>query len=102
MTKPKLIALGLSLTLASASSTLAQVAVDVAKINCRQFTMFKVADPDHIALWLSGYYNGKRGGNTVIDTEKLKSSTLEVKNYCYNHPDVLVMEAVETVLGASP
>jgi len=63
--------------------------------------LFKVANPDQIALWISGYYNGKRG-NTVIDVEKLRSNALNVKNYCYNHPDILVMEAVETVLGVSP
>jgi len=101
MTKPRLFARGLLLTLAWASSAQAQVTIDVAKISCKQFTSFKVANPDQIALWISGYYNGKRG-NTVIDVEKLRSNALNVKNYCYNHPDILVMEAVETVLGVSP
>ena len=101
MTKPRLFARGLLLTLAWASSAQAQVTIDVAKISCKQFTSFKVANPDQIALWISGYYNGKRG-NTVIDVEKLRSNALDVKNYCYNHPDILVMEAVETVLGVSP
>ena len=34
--------------------------VDVAKINCLQFATYKVAYPDRIAIWLNGYFPGKR------------------------------------------
>jgi hypothetical protein len=37
---------------------LAQTTIDVAKITCEQLVLLKVADPNHIAIWLSGYYNG--------------------------------------------
>ena len=33
---------------------LAQTTIDVAKITCEQLVLMKVADPDHIAIWLSG------------------------------------------------
>jgi hypothetical protein len=37
----------------------AQVTIDVAKITCDQFTLYKVTDPQNIAMWLSGYYHGR-------------------------------------------
>ena len=33
----------------------AQTTIDVAKISCDQFVLMTVADPDYIAIWLSGY-----------------------------------------------
>ena len=78
----------------------AQVTIDVAKINCRQFVEFKITDPEHIALWISGYYHGKRG-DTVVEAERLKSMTQDVKSYCYSHPDELVLRAVEMVVGGA-
>ena len=75
----------------------AQVSVDVAKITCEQFILWKVTDPENIAIWLSGYYNGRRG-NTVIDTQRLKEDTSKVTDYCRQNPSVTVMRAVETVL----
>ena len=51
----------------------AQVSVDMAKITCQQFVSFKIADPKLIAIWLSGYHNGKRA-NTLIDPQALEPS----------------------------
>jgi hypothetical protein len=57
--------------LASASSAAqAQVTVDVSKITCEQFVGYKITNPRNISMWLSGYYNGKRG-NTMLDTQGL-------------------------------
>src|SRR5205085_3070127 len=42
----------------------AQILLDVAKISCGQFTGYKITNPQNIANWLSGFYNGKRG-NTM-------------------------------------
>jgi acid stress chaperone HdeB len=77
----------------------AQVTIDVAKISCFQFATYKIADPKDIALWLSGFYNGKRD-NTVIDPQALKENSDKVVSYCLQHPDVPVMQAVETLFGA--
>jgi hypothetical protein len=40
----------------------------MAKITCEQLVLLQVADPDHLAIWLSGYYNGKR--NTTNRTSE--------------------------------
>ena len=74
-----------------------QVTIDVAKISCDQYTSFKVTDPENIAIWLSGFYNGKRD-NTVIDTQDLKVNAKKVWDYCILNPKIPVMNAVETVL----
>ena len=50
----------LVLLLVASSPLYAQVMVDVAKINCLQFATYKVAYPDRIAIWLNGYFPGKR------------------------------------------
>src|SRR5262249_34124525 len=78
----------------------AQVMLDVSKITCEQFAGYKITTPQNVAIWLSGYYNGKRG-NTVIDMQKLLADTKTMERYCIQNPQVLFMKAVETVLGVN-
>jgi acid stress chaperone HdeB len=82
-------------TLADAQAT---VTIDVAKISCDQFVGFKITDPRYIAIWLSGYYNGKRN-NTVIDTQAFNEGYEKLRNYCVVNPTRTVMQAVETLFG---
>jgi acid stress chaperone HdeB len=77
----------------------AQVAIDVAKINCQQFATYKVANPDRLAIWLDGYFHGKRG-DLSVDTQELDASTDKLKAYCLKNPDVLLMQAVEALFGS--
>jgi acid stress chaperone HdeB len=77
----------------------AQVAIDVAKINCQQFATYKVANPDRLAIWLDGYFHGKRG-DLSVDTQELDASTDKLKEYCLKNPDVLLMQAVEALFGS--
>jgi acid stress chaperone HdeB len=78
----------------------AQVTVDVTKINCDQFVHHKIAEPNLIAAWLSGYYSAKRN-NQIIDLQTLDENVSKVKNYCSDEKNfkVPVMKAVEQVLG---
>lgn len=80
------------------SAAQAQVTIDVAKISCEQFRGYAITDPNNIALWLSGYYNGKRG-NTVVNVQVFKENLQKVKDYCITNPKVTVMQAVEIILG---
>jgi acid stress chaperone HdeB len=89
----------LALLLIVSSPLRAQVLIDVAKIDCHQFATYKIAHPDRIAIWLNGYFHGKRG-DLVVDTQELAGKTDEVQEYCLKNPDVLLMQAVETVLGS--
>ena len=73
----------------------AQTTIDVAKITCDQWLAYKVADPNSIALWLSGYYNARRD-NTVVKVEAFKEDIEKLKDYCIRNPNTLVMKAVET------
>ena len=75
----------------------AQTTIDVAKISCEQFVLLRVADPDYLAIWLSGFYNGKRN-NTVVEIQKFKENAEKVKRYCLYNKGSL-MEAVEKVMG---
>ena len=77
----------------------AQVAIDVAKINCQQFATYKVANPDRLAIWLDGYFHGKRG-DLSVDTQELDASTDKLKQYCLKNPEVLLMQAVEALFGS--
>jgi acid stress chaperone HdeB len=76
----------------------AQVTIDVQKITCDQFTLFKITDPQNIAIWLSGYYHGKRD-NTLVDTQELSTSLRKITTYCNMNPQETVMHAVETVFA---
>ncbi|MGZ9155754.1 MAG: HdeA/HdeB family chaperone [Candidatus Binatia bacterium] len=97
MLKRAPIFVGLLLTAISPSS--AQVSIDVAKITCQQFATSKVANPDRIALWLNGYFHGKRG-DMIVETQELAGDTREVQDYCIKNPDVRLMQAVETLFGS--
>jgi len=50
---------------------LEQTTVDVAKMTCEQLVLLQVADPDHLAMWLSGYYNGKQPVSLHLGRDKL-------------------------------
>ena len=60
MMKFKINILSLILFFLIISAAQAQVTVDVSKITCEQFRGYAITDPNNIALWLSGYYNGQR------------------------------------------
>ena len=87
-----------ALALSAWTGAQAQVTLDVAKITCDQFTLYKVTDPQNIAIWLSGYYHGKRD-NTLVDTQQLADNLRKIKNYCNLHTEETVMKAVESVFG---
>jgi acid stress chaperone HdeB len=91
--------ISVGLLLIAISPLNAQVAIDVAKINCQQFATYKVANPDRIAIWLNGYFHGKHG-DMIVDTQELAESADKVKEYCIKNPDVLLMQAVETLFGS--
>jgi hypothetical protein len=74
----------------------AQVTLDVAKVTCNQFAAYKITNPRNIAIWLSGYYNGKRE-NTIIDMQELMENTEKLQDYCILHPETRVMQAVEVL-----
>jgi acid stress chaperone HdeB len=98
MNKLSWVYLTLALTTFALPSAIAQVTIDVAKITCDQLVGFKVATPHDIALWLSGYYNGRRN-STTFDVQKLDQYTDGISTFCINHGNVTVMEAIEKVLG---
>ena len=88
----------LALSFIAASPAGAQVTIDVSKITCEQYIRYTVANPHDIAVWLSGYYNGKRN-NTVINTQELREYALRVLDYCDVNKKSTVMDAVERVMG---
>ena len=99
MRKFTLVASALIFAIKMAPAARAQVTLDVSKITCDQFTGYKITNPQNIAIWLSGYHSGKRG-NTIVDTQKLAADTRMLQDYCLRNPQVPVMQAVETLLGA--
>ena len=96
--KGRLVALGTLVAVLAAPGARAQVTVDVAKITCRQFLLDKVASTKSVAIWLSGYYNGK-SGNTVIDVGAMERNADKVEDYCRLNLEMTIMEAVKNSLG---
>ena len=95
---PKRLAIFVAMALSASSPLSAQVTIDVAKIDCQQFATYKIAHPDRIAIWLNGYFHGKRG-DLIVDTQELAGNTDEVQEYCLKNPEVPLMQAVETIFG---
>ena len=73
------IAVGLIFALETVPAARAQVTIDVSKITCNQFVDREVGDPREIAIWLSGYYHGKRGDTTVDKVKLLNKYVKEVR-----------------------
>jgi hypothetical protein len=72
-----LVLFGLAITLLSTSLALGQVSIDVSKITCDQFAQGKVGLPRTTAIWLNGYYHGKRVAQPLIRSSlKLSSECL--------------------------
>ena len=100
MRKARLAAAGLALgALTSGPAAQAQVTLDVTKITCSQFLAYKIVDPKHIALWISGYYHGTHGDPT-LDTQGLLQNVDKVEQYCFKNPNVTVIKAASEVLGS--
>jgi acid stress chaperone HdeB len=93
-----IVALGFAAAVAVTSAASAQVMLDLTKVTCDQFIKYKVADPKLIAVWLSGYFHGKRG-DTMVDTERLKADADAVEKYCFKNPEAPLMPSVEAVIG---
>ena len=94
----RLFVAALVLGVGAGSVARAQVTLDVTKITCEQFTLYKITDPKNIALWLSGYYHGKRD-STTIDTQQLTANIKKITDYCVMKPRETVWSAVETIFG---
>ena len=76
-----------------------QVTVDVARITCQQIVMGELPWTQRdVVLWLSGYYKGKRN-STTVEPETVTKDEEKVSQYCYQHRDTTVMDAVKNVLG---
>ena len=90
---------GVVLAAVMTSAGHAQVTVDVAKITCGQFLAYSIADPKEIALWLNGYYVGKRGGSTVVETQALKANYDRLRSHCLMNQDTPIMQAAETLFN---
>ena len=72
--------------------------IDVAKITCDQFTAYRITDPRNIAIWLSGYYNGKRD-NMIIDTQVFNENYTKLRDFCIRNPQLTVIQAVERLFS---
>jgi len=100
MTRSTFTLAALLCALSSWSGAHAQVTLDVAKITCDQFTLYKITDPQNIAIWLSGYYHAKQN-STLVDTQQLTANTKKIRDYCIMRPEETVLHAVESVFGGA-
>src|ERR1044072_1806260 len=91
-------ALVLILIAATSQPAHAQVMLDLSKVTCEQWSGYKITNPQNIALWLSGYYNGKRG-NTVVDTQGLAAENRKLQDFCITNSQVRVRQAAEKLFG---
>lgn len=74
----------------------AQTTVDVSAITCEQFLSFRVADPQQIAIWLSGYYHGLKQ-DTKLDVQTLQKNYDRLKSECFAKPKATLVQVIETL-----
>ena len=92
------VGLGLMLALGKVPPAQAQVTLEVSKITCEQYKAYKVTNPQNIAIWVNGYYHGKRG-DVTLDTQRLVENARKLRDYCRRNRQTLVLEAVETLFA---
>jgi len=92
------VALGLIIALEKVPPAQAQVTLDVSKVTRDQFHAYKITNPQNIAIWVNGYYHGKRG-DVTLDTQKLVESARKLRDYCRRNRQTLVLDAVETLFA---
>ena len=92
------VALGLTLALESVPAARAQVTLDISKVTCDQFHAYKITNPQNIAIWVNGYYHGKRS-DVTLDTQRLVENARKLRDYCRRNRQTLVLDAVETLFG---
>ena len=92
-----LAAMGLAAALGAGSGALAQVMLDLSAVTCDQFIKYKVADPKLIAVWLNGYFHGKRA-DTKVDTQKLNADADKVEKFCFKSPQAQLMKSFESII----
>jgi acid stress chaperone HdeB len=80
------------------SPATAQVTVDITKITCRQFLIGSIVPTKYMAIWFSGYYNGKRGA-TMIEMSAIEPNADKMELYCGLHQDEMLTKAIEDVFG---
>ena len=91
------IAISLGFVVVGSSPLGAQVTLDLSKLTCEQFAMYKVTNPKYLAVWLSGFHHGRRG-DVIIDMQQLVANTEKLEDYCLKNPNVPMMQAAETIL----
>jgi hypothetical protein len=47
-------------------------------------------------LWLGGYYHGE-GHNTIIEPDALKKNEDKLNQYCFEHGETIVMDALKNM-----
>jgi hypothetical protein len=89
-----------ALAILAAPNAQAQMTVDLAKITCKQYLFDSLisADAPKVAIWLSGYFNGKRN-NSVIDIGAFRKNKDVVEDYCRMNLDLTVIDAATKALG---
>jgi len=92
------VAMGLILALETVPLAQAQVTLDISKVTCDQYNAYKVTNPQNIAIWVNGYYHGKRG-DVTLETQRLVENARKLRDYCRRNREALVLEAVETLFG---
>lgn len=92
----------LFLSLLWASVAYGQVTIDMTKLNCEQLYFSKL-DSKTMAIWFSGFYQGKRN-DAVVDVQKVKDNTEKLRKFCFQNANskVPVMDAIERVVGPKP
>ncbi|MET4389045.1 hypothetical protein ABIB73_004810 [Bradyrhizobium sp. F1.4.3] len=71
--------------------------VDVQALTCAQLAGTYQEDADMLAAWYSGWYNGLAKKHFAHIT-RAKSGEHELILYCRAHPDLKIIEAVDTLL----
>ena len=99
MKSSKTLVFGSALVLFATSAAQAQMPVDVSKITCEEMQKGSLGDAAALGMWLSGYYNAKRG-TSVFDVERATVNARKISELCAANPKQTVMLTIEKMLDA--
>jgi len=79
------------------STAQAQGTVDMSKLTCEQLLQ-GTGNSIEAAIWLSGYYNGRRK-NTKLDFDQFRKNAEVIVAECKDNPKATVMGTIKTMMS---
>ena len=87
-----------TLLVAVSQPSVAQISVDMNQITCGGWLGYSPENRDFVRFWMSGWFSYQTR-TRFVDVLAHQKNIASVKSWCQSHPQVSVMNALQTAIG---